>query len=60
MVAITFGVFAIGSPRRRIAAVSVAATRRAPLEALFVLDYVRHGRGLYHFRFLFVHRCGRV
>jgi hypothetical protein len=31
IVAITFGVLSIGSPRRRIAAVRVAATRSAPL-----------------------------
>ena len=30
IVAMTFGVFAMGSPRRRMAAVSVAATRSAP------------------------------
>jgi hypothetical protein len=35
--AMTLGVFSIGSPRKRIAAVSVAATRSAPLRRSSVL-----------------------
>lgn len=55
IVEITLGVFSIGPPRRRIAAVRVAATRRAPLRRSSELGgSVMRAQEFTIFAFLFV------
>jgi hypothetical protein len=54
MVEVTFGVFSMGSPRKRITAVRVAATRSAPLSRSSRVGGSGMRRALYRFRLLFV------
>ena len=55
IVDITLGVFSIGSPRRRMAAVRVAATSRAPLRRSSVVGGSGMRPQLYAVRLLFVY-----